>query len=226
VSSRLGLAFLGLGIAAGFYAAWRFNLGLLWLLIIAGVFELVHELKRIARVQDREKVLRALAAALGVPAEKEAVIGRVTMVHRHLRDGVTGTFPPALLDENPYTGSFSPREWTEYFAARVEDAARKARVTRRTLLGGREHHAMSADELTLLRIPANIDREQATKDFDEHSDLFVTLRDTKDAMPTMRPAEAAAGFVAYAGLAVALAALMFAVSHVPAAEAALKVFMN
>ena len=58
------------------------------------------------------------------------------------------------------------------------------------------------------------------------SPLFIFLRDAADAMPTMRPRETALGFLAYAGLAVALIALMFAVSHVPAAEAALSVFMD
>ena len=227
VSSRLGTLFLWFGIAAGFYAAWHFRIALLWLLIIAGVIELLGEHRRIRRVQDREKVLAALGAALGVPAEPETVIARIALVHGHLSEGVTGTYQPALLDKNPYTGSFSPREWMTYFVARIEGAAKRALITRRKLLGGAEYHATYIPpELWLAPSPHDRDREKADRSLDDDSPLFAFLRDSKDSMPTMRPAETALGFLAYAGLAVALIALMFAVSHVPAAEAALSVFMD
>lgn len=219
VSSRLGSAFLWSGIAAGFYAAWRFNLGLLWLLIIAGVVELLQEQKRVRRVQDRERILGALASALGVEAEPEAVIARITTVHGHLAQGVTGTFPPALLDENPYTGTFSAREWTSYFQARVEGCAHRARIPRRKLFDGSAYYATDPGSLTIGDGPSN-DGPGG------HSPLFAFLRDSSNAMPTMRPSETAFGFLAYAGLAIALVALMFAASHVPAADAALRVFMD
>jgi hypothetical protein len=116
------------------------------------------------------------------------------MVVRHLGQGITGTYPPALLDENPYTGSFSPREWVEYFHVQLLRQARR--------------HFLSS--------PAP----------DSFEELALFLEDSADSMPTMRPREAALGFLAYVALACALIALMFAVAHVPAAASALSVFMD
>lgn len=223
VSSRLGTVFLWLGIGLAFWMAWRFGLALLWLLMIAGALELVGEGRRIKTVRDRQAVLTALAAALGVEATAEAIIDRIRMVHRHLAAGITGTFPPRLLDENPYTGSFSPREWCGYFEARVEGAANRARIARRRWFSGETWYATGTERLTVMRW-----HDPATASDDESDDapLFAFLRDARDGMPSMAPKEAVVGFLAYAGLAAALAALMFAASHVPAAQAALQVFMD
>lgn len=224
LSSRLGTLFLWLGIGLAFWMAWRFGLALLWLLMIAGALELLGERRRIRHAQDRQSVLAALAAALGVDATAEAVIDRIRTVGRHLAQGVTGTFPPRLLDENPYTGSFSPREWCQYFDARIEGAANRARIARTPWLGGPPAYATSTDALTLRRVwNADASRPEPV---DDDSALFAFLRDAKDGMPTMRPREAVVGFVAYLALGAALAGLMFAASHVPAADAALSIFMD
>ncbi|HSD12982.1 MAG TPA: site-2 protease family protein, partial [Patescibacteria group bacterium] len=90
VSSRLGVLFLAAGLAGGFLLAHRFGLGLMTFLLFIGSVELLGEIKRVRRVQDRKSVLAALGAALGVPAEPEPVIARIALVHRHLAQGVTG----------------------------------------------------------------------------------------------------------------------------------------
>ncbi len=220
VSSRLGVLFLAAGLAGGFLLAHRFGLGLMTFLLFIGAFELLGEVKRVRRVQDRRSVLKALAEALGTPEDPEAVIARIATVQSHLAQGVTGTFPPRLLDDDPYTGSFSPREWVAYFQARLTGLARRSLVERRSLLTGRPYLATGPD-----RVMLSSDRGDFAA-LDGGAPLFGFLRDAGDAMPSMTPAQTAAGFVAYAALAVALAALMFATAHVPAAQAALGVFMG
>lgn len=220
VSSRLGVLFLAAGLAGGFLLAHRFGLGLMTFLLLIGSFELLGEIKRVRRVQDRTRVLAALGAALGVAPEPEAVIARIAKVQAHLARGETGMFPPRLLDEDPYTGRFSPREWVSYFQARVSGAAGRARIERRHLLTRRPYMATSSGQVACTSLRGDFAA------FDDASPLCAFLRDAKDAMPAMTPVETAAGFAAYAALAVALAALMFATAHIPAAQAALGVFMG
>jgi hypothetical protein len=165
-------------------------------------------------------ILDALGDSLGVSPEPDAIIGRIATVQSHLAQGIIGTFPPRLLDRDPYTGSFSPREWVSYFLARIGDAADRARIERRSLLTGKRYHATDAEETGLDADGADFSRTA------EDSPLLALLRDAADGMPAMTPWQTAAGFAAYAALAVALAALMFATAHVPAAQAALGIFMG
>lgn len=222
VSSRLGTLMLVGGLALALWLAVRFGLGLLWLLIIAGGLELLGERKRIRTVRDRRSVLRALSSALEVDATADAVIDRIRTVRRHLADGITGTFPPRLLDENPYTGSFSPREWCAYFDARIEGAANRARIAHRRWFSGETWRATDATRLLVAPPGA----AHSTEFADGDSPLCAFLRDASDGMPAMTPRETALGFLGYLALGAALAALMFAASHVPAADAALQIFQS
>src|SRR5688572_980888 len=124
ISSRLGVLFLIAGLAGSFMLARYFNLGLITFLTAFGALELWGEVKRIRQVRDRRRVMDALGEALGVPAEPEAIIARITQVHGQLAAGATAMFPPRLLDENPFTGRFDAREWCEHFLTRIERTAK------------------------------------------------------------------------------------------------------
>lgn len=220
VSSTLGVAFLAAGIVGGFLLAHYFNLGLITFLTFFGAMELAGEVRRIRKVQDRKRVLEALAAALGTEAEADAVTAKISLVHAQLAKGATAMFPPRLLDENPYTGRFDAREWCSHFLDRVERVAREARKERVSTFRRRRYFVTTAAQLSIESPRA----EAATLAAEQP--LYDFLRDAKDAMPPMRPLETAAGMTAYLVLAVALGALMFAVAHTPAARAALEVFMG
>ncbi len=220
VSSRLGVLFLAAGLAGGFLLARRFGLVLMTFLLLIGSYELLWEIKRVRRVQDRKSVLAALGAALGVPAEPEPVIARIALVHEYLAQDDARAFPPALLDDNPYTATLSAREWVYYFRVRLYDVARRALIERKNLLTRRPYFATAPGQVMVASVPGSF------AEIVETTPLYALLRDAKDAMPGMTPVETAASFAAYAILAIALAGLMFATAHIPAAQAALGVFIG
>ncbi|HTM68865.1 MAG TPA: site-2 protease family protein [Candidatus Binatia bacterium] len=218
ISSRLGVAFLACGILGGFVLAHYFNFGLVTFLTIFGAMELAGEVRRIRAVQDRKRVLDALAAKLGCEAEPEAVIATITRVSGQLRKGATAMFPPRLLDANPYTGRFEAREWSSHFLDRVERVAREARREQTSIFRRRKYHVTPIHAL-------NVSTEEDGA-LGGDQPLFDFLRNKKDAMPAMTPLETAGGAAAYVGLAIMLAALMFATAHIPAAGAAMHVFIG
>ncbi|HTK04871.1 MAG TPA: site-2 protease family protein [Candidatus Eisenbacteria bacterium] len=218
ISSRLGVLFMAAGLAGGFLLAHYFNFGLVTFLTVFGALELAGEIRRIRKVQDRKRVMDALAAALGTDAEAEAVASAILRTHGQLANGATGMFPPRLLDDNPYVGKFDSREWASHFLDRVERTALAARRGHRTLFRRKPYVATADNELRIT------DGHEGPLAADQA--LFAFLRDKKDAMPAMKPLETAGGAVAYVSLAAALAALMFATAHLPAAGAAMHVFIG
>lgn len=110
----------------------------------------------------------------------------------------------AVLDAIPASGSVR--------LGLMIDAARERREYKR-LLSDERYHVTSVADL-------HIDDEADVRSTPFGKFLLGSSK------PTMTPAETGLSFLAYAGLAVALVALMYAVSHIPAAGAAMSLFIT
>lgn len=219
VSSTAGYVFLALGLVGAFIAAFHFGLALFTLLLVIGVLDLFGERGRMRKERDKRAVIDALASALGVPAEGYAITQAIVQRHRALLDGHTAMFPSKLLDGNPYTGRFSPQEWAGHFRTRLMQVACAACRDYPRLFGLMKGRIRPTDPRSLHLNPDNEGR------LDESASLFAYVT-ASDVMPSMTGRQTALAFAAYVALAAALAALMFAMAHQPAANAALQVFMS
>lgn len=246
ISSRAGFLFMLAGLGGAFALAWVFNLGLITFLIVIGVFELLYEIGAMRSENDRRRITAALSEALGCKNRPEAVHARIGQVFNSIRANAPDVdlklSPPTighLLDDDDET-----RADKSFLAVEMAQIAADPRGPEGCSAAEWTSWRQGRFTLTLTAIAVNAVRPyRGVIRFWRKSYANEIWRLTYDNRgggatglgrilllgadkPAMTGRQAALGFGAYLLLGAALAGLMFAASQVPAAKAALMVFIG
>jgi Zn-dependent protease len=223
IHSKLGFWFLTAGLVGCFFLANKFGLGLITFLMVIGALELLGEIRNMRRVKDREAILAEMdcmaAFAPEISDRRKAVIEGIARAHSIASNG-------GVVDESLLSGKIRDH----YHRNLVLSGASGSQIVPEEHVILLEGYELDAAIARVANDACQVRRGWFTGKIRRDTTCFGALDVIKalsvQDMPTMTPGQTGISFLAYAGLATGLAALMFAVEHIPAAQAALHVFIG
>lgn len=252
IHSKAGFWFLVAGFVGCYFLASKFGLGLITFLMVIGALEMLSEMKKMRQARDRKAIFARLDCmatfAPEIADRKAAVIEGIRRACMTPYDRATNELLPDFTDADVEKVNRRTAELSETAVEVNEDRlSPEIRGLFRKYLGSRgletpdasmtwraldgvPTYALRQVVCTVAQDACALRKTWFTRKVVADTTFFGTyglieVLQTRD-MPTMTPRETGMSFLAYATLAVLLGALMFAVQHIPAAGAALQVFIG